>query len=66
MPELIIYQMFRINICFLTCATMRHVHLELTPSMDSSDLIKALVLFLSRRGCIKMFISDTFLSYTPS
>ena len=66
MPELIIYQMFKFNICFFTCATVRHVHLELTRSMDASDLIKALVPFLPRRGCIKMFISDNFLSYTPS
>ena len=45
------------------CATTRNVHLELTPSMDTSDVIKALVRFLSRRGCIKMFISHNFSSF---
>ena len=48
---------------FFTWATTRNVHLELTPSMDASDVIKALVRFLSRRGCIKMFISDNFSSF---
>ena len=56
-------QMFKSYICLFTCATTRNVHLELTPSMDASDVIKALVRFLSRRGCIKMFISDNFSSF---
>ena len=55
--------MFKSYICLFTCATTRNVHLELTPSMDASDVIKALVRFLSRRGCIKMFISDNFSSF---
>ena len=41
----------------------RNVHLELTPSMDPSDVIKALLGFLSRSGCIKMFISNNFSSF---
>ena len=53
-------QMFKCYIGLFTCATTRNVHLELTPSMDASDVIKALVQFLSRRGCIKMFASDNF------
>ena len=48
---------------FFAWATTRNVHLELTLSMDASDVIKALVRFLSRRGCIKMFISDNFSSF---
>ena len=55
-------QMFKCYIRLFTCATTRDVHLELTPSMGASDIIKALVQFLSRRGCIKMFISDNFSS----
>ena len=55
-------QLFMSYICLFTCVTTRNVHLELTPSMDDSDVIKALVRFLSRRGCIKMFISDDFSS----
>ena len=39
-------QMFKSYICLFTCATTRNVHLELTPSMDASDVIKALVRFL--------------------
>ena len=56
-------QIFKSYICLFTCATTRNVHLKLTPSMDASDVIKALVRFLSRRGCIKMFISDNFSSF---
>ena len=56
-------EMFKSYICLFTCATTRNVHLELTPSMDASDVIKALVRFLSRRGCIKMFVSDNFSSF---
>ena len=48
-------QMFKSYICLFTCATTRNVHLELTPSMDASDVIKALVRFLLSRGCIDKF-----------
>ena len=53
-------QMFKSYIFLFTCATARNVHLELTTSMNASDVIKALVRFLSRRGYIKIFISDNF------
>ena len=53
-------QMFKSYICLFPCATTNNVHLELTPSMDASGVNKALVRFLSRKGCIKMFISDNF------
>ena len=56
-------QMFKSCVCLFTCTTTRNVHLELTPGMDASDVIKALVRFLSRRGCIKMFVSDNFSSF---
>ena len=46
-------QIFKSYICLFTCATTRNIHLELTPSMDASDIIKVLVPFLSRRECIK-------------
>ena len=56
-------EMFKSYICLFTCATTRNVHLELTASMDASDVIKVLVRFLSRRVCFKIFISDNFLSF---
>ena len=46
-------QIFKSYICLFACATTRNIHLELTPSMDASDIIKVLVQFLSRRECIK-------------
>ena len=56
-------QMFKNNICLFTCATTRNVHLELTPSMDASDVIKTLVQFLSRRGCTKVLNLMQFLNF---
>ena len=53
-------QLFKSYICLFTCAATRYVHLELRPSIDASNVIEALARFLSRRGCIKMFISDNF------
>ena len=55
--------MFKSYLCLFTCATTRNVHLELTPTMDDSEVIKALVRFLSRRRYIKMFASDNFSSF---
>ena len=55
--------MFKSYIFLFTCATTRNVHLELTPSMDASDVVQVLVRFFSRRGCIEMFISDNFSSF---
>ena len=46
-------QMFKSYICLFTCATTRNDHLEFTPSMDASDIIKALVRFLSRIDALK-------------
>ena len=57
--------MFKSCVCLFTLATTRNVHFQLTPSMDASDAIKVLVRFLSGRGYIKMFISDSFLSFRP-
>ena len=51
-------EMFKCYICLLTCATTRNVYLELSSSMDSSKLINCLKQFLSRCGCVNMFISD--------
>ena len=53
-------QLCKSYICLFTCAATRYVHLELRPSIDASNVIKVLARFLSRRGCIKMFISDNF------
>ena len=56
-------RMFKAYILLFTCATTRNVHLELTPGMDCGSLIRALHRFLSRRGYIKLFISDNFKSF---
>ena len=56
-------EVFKSYIFLFTSATTRNVHLELTPSLDASDVIKALVRFLSRRRCIKTLISDNFSSF---
>ena len=42
-------------ILLFTCATTRNIHLELTPSMEVSSVIRAIKRFLARRGIIKMF-----------
>ena len=41
----------------------RNVHLQLSPSMDSSKVSSCLERFLSRRGCVNMFISDNFSAF---
>ena len=56
-------EMFKSCNCLLTCATTRIVHLELSSSMDSSKVISCLKRFLSRRGCVNMFISDNFSAF---
>ena len=56
-------EMFKCYICLLTCATTRSVHLELSSSMDSSKVISCLKQFLSRCGCVNMFISDNFSAF---
>jgi len=55
--------MYKSYICLFTCATTRNIHLELTPDMTTHSLINSLERFLSRRGCINMFISDNFTSF---
>ena len=54
---------YKAYILLFTCATTRNVHLELTPGMDSNSLILALRRFLSRRGYVKLFVSDNFSSF---
>jgi len=55
--------MYKSYICQFTCATTRNIHLELTPDMTTHSLINSLERFLSRRGCINMFISDNFTTF---
>ena len=56
-------EMFKCYICLLTCATTCNVHLELSSNMDSSKVISCLKRFLSRRGCLNLFISDNFSAF---
>ena len=56
-PGTVIYKTYML---LFTCATTRNIHLELTPDMESESLIRALRRFLSRRGYVKLFISDNF------
>ena len=48
---------------FIYLCYYKDVHLQLAPGIDASDVIKALSRFLLRRGCIKIFISDSFSSF---
>ena len=58
-------QVFKSCICLLM-RLQRNFHLEVTPSMDASGLIKALVRFFARRGFTKMFIINNFSSFRSS
>ena len=48
-----------------TFATTRNIHLELTPSIDTT-LIRAIIRFRSRRGDVRLFISDNFQTFKSS
>ena len=56
---------FKVYIFLFTCATTRNIHLELTPSMDTNSLIRAIIRFRSRRD-IRLFISDNFQTFKSS
>ena len=56
-------EMFKCYIYLLTCVTTRNVHLELSWSLDSSKVISCLKRFLSRRGCVNIFISYNFSAF---
>ena len=55
-------QMFKSYICLFSCATTKNVHLELTPSMEACDIIKALLRSFQEEDA-SMFISDYFSSF---
>ena len=46
---------YTVYIWLFTCATTRNIHLELTPSMDTNSLIRAIIRFPSRRGDVRKF-----------
>ena len=56
---------FKFYILLFTCAITRNIHLELTPSMDTNSLIRAIIRFRSRRD-IRLFISDNFQTFKSS
>ena len=45
-------------IALITCAFTRALHLELTPDLTATALIRCLRRFISRRSCPELFISD--------
>ena len=51
---------YKVYILLFTCATTRNIYLELTPSMDTNSIIRATIRFRSRRGDVRLFISDNF------
>ena len=57
---------YKVYTLLLTCATTRNVHLELTPAMNTNSLIRAIVRFRSRRGDVRLFISDNFQTFKSS
>ena len=56
----------KVDILLFTCATTRNIHLELTPSMDTNSLTRAIIPFRSRRGDVRLFISDNFQTFKSS
>ena len=55
--------MSKCYILLFTCAVTRAVHIELTPDMGAHSLILALRRFISRKGTVKLIISDNFKSF---
>ena len=55
--------MYKAYILLLTCATTRSIHIELTPSMSCSSLIRCLKRFIGRKGKFNMAISDNFQTF---
>ena len=53
-------------ILLITCAASRCVHLEITTDLSSVPLILALPRFKTRRGLLKLFISDKFTTFKSS
>ena len=50
-------------ILLITCASVRAVHLELTPSQNLTDFFNCFSKFTSRRGIPDMVISDNFKTF---
>ena len=48
----------KVWICLFTCVTVRAIHLEVVDDMTSKHFLKALRLFISRRGTPKEIILD--------
>ena len=55
--------MYEAYILLLTCATTRSIHIEWTPSMSCSSLIRCLKRFIRRKGKFNMAISDNFQTF---
>ena len=57
---------YKVYILLFTYATTRNIHLELSPSMDTNSLIRAIIRFCSRRGEVRLYISDNFQTFKSS
>ena len=44
--------------CLFTCLTMRAVHIEMVPKLDTDSCLNAIMRFIARRGKPKSIISD--------
>ena len=59
-------KLFKCYILLFTCATTRAIHLELTPDMSTSAVIRAIQRFINRKDYPRRFISDNFKSFKSS
>ena len=49
------HKTYKVYILLFTYATTRNIHLKLTPSMDTTSLIRAIIRFRSRREDVRLF-----------
>ena len=56
-------ELLKCYILLITCAVIRAVHVEVTTDVGSCSLKLAIIRFFSRRGVLKLVISDNFKSF---
>ena len=56
-------ELLKCYILLITCAVIRAVHIEVTSDVGSCSLKLTIIRFFSRRGVLKLVISDNFKSF---